>query len=96
MVLLLAGCSESSEPLEPAPPEPLPPRDNITGTYAGPLGAWGFRIRLTDNDGTLVGSYFLRTSPTGEFETAGTLMGSATQRPNQALTQDVTLTRSGF
>jgi len=76
-------------------PEPLPPRDNITGAYSGQLGAWGFRIRLTDDDGVLAGSYSVRTSPTGEFEDAGTLAGSATQRPNQALTQDVSLTLAG-
>ncbi|MCY3700983.1 MAG: hypothetical protein OXH46_15295 [Gemmatimonadetes bacterium] len=95
VVLLLVGCSESSEPLEPAPPEPLPPRDNITGAYEGKLGAWDFRIRLTDDDGALSGSYAIRTSTTGEFENSGTLAGSATQRPNQALTQDVSLTLAG-
>ena len=95
VVLLLAGCSESSAPPPPPPPEPLPPRDNITGAYEGQLGAWALRIRLTDNDGALAGSYAVRTSPTGEFEDGGTLMGTAVQRPTQSLTQDVTLTLAG-
>jgi len=95
VVLLLAGCSESSAPPPPPPPEPLPPRENITGTYEGRLGDLGLRIRLTDDDGALSGSYAIRTGPTGEFNDAGTLTGSARQSPTQSLTQDVTITLAG-
>ena len=97
VVLLLAGCSESSAPPppEPLPPEPLPPRENITGRYEGRLGDWGFRIRLTDDDGALSGSYAIRMGATAEFEDAGTLTGSARQRPAQTQTQDVTITLAG-
>ena len=95
VVLLLAGCSESTAPPPPPPPEPLPPRANITGRYEGRLGDWGFRVRLTDDDGALSGSYAIRMGATGEFEDAGTLTGSAAQRPTQSLTQDVSITLAG-
>ena len=99
VVLMLAGCRAPSGPGPPPlpPVQPLPVRSNISGTYEARLAGTGadWRITLADADGTLTGSYFIRSSPTEEFQRAGDLVGSAIQRPAQASTQDVTLAFSG-
>ncbi|WP_420441243.1 hypothetical protein [Candidatus Palauibacter sp.] len=98
VVLWLTGCAAPAELPPPLPPPPpLPVRSNISGTYDARLAGTGagWRFIITDADGTLTGAYFIQSSPTAEFQRAGDLVGSAVQRPAQALTQDVTLALSG-
>ena len=80
-VLWFTGCAAPAEP-PPPPPPPLPARSNISGAYDARLAGTGagWRFIITDADGTLTGAYFIRSSPTAEFQRAGDLVGSAVQR----------------
>ena len=97
LALVFGACGPSTgpPPPPPPPPEPLPARENISGTYEGRLAGWAWRFTLADEAGALSGSYAIRTSSTGEFADRGTLTGSATPRPAQRQTQDVSITLAG-
>ncbi len=97
--LVLARCANTTgETLPPPPPPddpPLPVRVNIAGTHDGTVEGATWRLRISDEAGTLSGSYERKgSSPTAEFEVQGTFTGTGTQLL-QLQTQEISLSFAG-